>query len=617
MKRSAQRDRRPETLFARHLTSASAVALVACGGIDMTEFGSPSDGADTADLGVSHGTQSVHATLETAGDDLLVILRNDSAEDARVSLELSVDTPLAHGKSSLGEFDILAGSERHELFSRDAIEGFDVAGSEWLRAALRYGFELPSGVKGRKLTSMAVRDGVVLDRESAIARGYQLPDMVLEGGEDSVVTKAIGDPFRICVTEKLTFEAVAGSFVDDNLAVDLSGDVEPATPGDTVNVAMTHFMFTARRGATTVTGFLDAVACTPQATVTGFLDAVACTPQLLRQTAGSETWSLDMYAYAEFNGDAVYGSLSAGGIPMQTTSVVVPASGANVFPTVTFAAGQGSDLNTATYLAYNSMRRLATINVVPQGTQQLMIAPSVGASAGDSYYCHTNIPTDCPTATTLRIGTGKATERPNVVHEFGHFIHATYEPGIPLNNTYSQVNADNFDVPGSADQPGFAAACNLKRSSGVASHNASSIEWQSTAHLEGLADFFQAVTYNDVTEDDCTIYQGAAAFDCEAQGRSFIQCKEWNDANLYFMVGNELDWTKMYWDFLTDEATNFHTYMLEEKDVTTWPSMPPTVAGTGDHWLLIRNQMSATMANQWNNSACLNLQDCTPSGRTQ
>jgi hypothetical protein len=602
MKRSAQRDRHPEPLFARRLTNASAVALVACGGMDVTEFGSPSDGADTADWGVSHGTQSIHATLDTAGDDLLVILRNDSAEDARVSLELSVDTPLAHGKSSLGEFDILAGSEHHELFSRDVIEGFDVAGSEWLRADLRYAFELPSGVKGRKLTSMAVRDGAVIDHESALARGYKLPDMALEGSEDEVVTKGIGDPFRICVTEKLTFEAVVGSFVDDNLPVDLSGDVEPATPGDTVNVAMTHFMFTARRGATTVTGFLD---------------AVACTPQLLRQTAGSETWSLDMYAYAEFNGDVVYGSSSAGSIPIQTTSVVVPASGANVFPTVTFAAGEGSDLNTATYLAYNSMRRLATINVTPQGTPQLRISPSVGASAASSYYCHTNLPTDCPTATTLRIGTGKATERPNVAHEFGHFIHATYEPGIPLSNTYSQVDANNFDVPGSADQPGSAAACNVKRSSGVTSHNASSIEWQSTAHLEGLADFFQAVTYNNVTQDDCTIYQGAAAFDCEAQGRSFIQCKEWNDANLYFMVGNELDWTKMYWDFLTDETTNFHTYMLEEKDVTTWPSAPPTVAATGDHWLLIRNQMSATMVNQWNNSACLNLQDCTPSGRTQ
>jgi hypothetical protein len=565
------------------LASVGITLVAGCSGFDTTELGREAIDVDAPGSALAPSSRSIKATLELSDGDLMVVLSNDSAEHARVSLNVVVDTAEVHSSNVLDEVEIGAGARLQHRIHRELLEGFDVAGSPALRADLHYGFELANGMKGRKLTSIATHNGVVRDRDEAIALGYQLPDVVAEGGEDELLDKAVGDPFRICVSEQHTFAGVAGGFIDDGLAVNLAPD--------TVNPAMTHFMYTARRSTVTTTGYLN---------------TSGCTAQLARQTSGSETWSIEIYSLAEFNGDMVYASNSATSIPSQIKNVTIAASGSSFPVSFTFPAGESAQLNTATYLAYNSLRRLAEIGVSPQGTQQLRI--SLSGDANTSFYCHTATGGICPTAKTLRVGANDAVERETVAHEFGHFIHRTYLPAaIPINNTYSQANADFFDTGSFGDTP--SANCPAKRTSGATAHSFSSIEWQSIAHVEGLANFFQAVTYNRVTESDCTIVETAVRFNCEAEGRSFRQCREWPDGNLYFMVGNELDWAKMYWDFLTDGQQNIHNYLLEEAEVTSWPAMPPDDPGEGEHWIIIRNQMPSTMATAWNDAAAGNVQD--------
>ena len=59
-------------------------------------------------------------------------------------------------------------------------------------------------------------------------------------------------------------------------------------------------------------------------------------------------------------------------------------------------------------------------------------------------------------------------------------------------------------------------------------------------------------------------------------------------------VGNELDWTKMYWDFLTAQGGNFAKYMQAEVNVgSTWPANGTKPSNpSANHFDLIRAQLN-------------------------
>jgi hypothetical protein len=44
---------------------------------------------------------------------------------------------------------------------------------------------------------------------------------------------------------------------------------------------------------------------------------------------------------------------------------------------------------------------------------------------------------------------------------------------------------------------------------------------------------------------------------------------EWG-TSAFEVTGNELDWAKMYWDFIADRQGNMATYMSAEHAITNW-----------------------------------------------
>jgi hypothetical protein len=171
------------------------------------------------------------------GKDLRVLLQNHTQHDASVLLNVTVNSPTAHSAGQVGQLTVRAGEERADVIPASRLEGFDVTGSEWLRADLRYDFTLDDGAHGQRHTAVALQRGAVVPRAEAIQRGLQLPDSVLENDpvQDKAAvahtTQALSTTtFRVCFVNDMTFrvEGNTGPFSDTTSAPNLAGD--PATP---------------------------------------------------------------------------------------------------------------------------------------------------------------------------------------------------------------------------------------------------------------------------------------------------------------------------------------------------------------------------------------------------
>ncbi len=588
---------------------AALILGTACGGADVTTFDGVDVDADSIDsISAEFEKGPVRASLEIDDGDLVVWLRNDGHLDASVSLNLNVDTLMTHSNTDVAEVRVAAGEELREVISAERLEGFDVAGSEWLRAELRYRSMLDSGDSWLQLTALATRDGAVVPRAEAIERGYQLADSVLEGVR--IEDKSHAPTFRVCFSNALVFKPQSGGFVDENIEPNLSADTQ-SHPAKGL-----HFYATF---PSTASGF----------NVHGDLDASGCTPQITRLgTHGSaETWKIRPIVYSFANPGIIYAVDSAGVTPGLDKIVTIPA---NTSPTsgvsLAYTVTEHKQLDTATFLAANTVRRATAIGV-SNGNGLLRISPNV-ISNDRSFYCHTADPTNCPSSpSTIRIGINDANSRETVAHETGHWLHFRHASNFPRSYDYSQTDANALGT--AADTP--AGACTTRRSGpaadGIGTHNGTSIEWQSAAHIEGFADFIEAITYNrvsgvtnDSTAKQCHYYSGGSVRDCETTGLSLNSgCGEWLTTASFVRTGNERDWLKMYWDFLTDYSgtsfRNFSNYMQAEKNVTAWPS-----DGKNGHWELIRVQLAALSASQgtnWRDSARNNIfVDGTPTRST-
>ena len=388
------------------LTLACAAA---CGANDITELGpnvgaSVPDGAETDD-----GIGSVRGSLSLDGDDLIVSLRNRSNFDAKVALDMGVDSPASHSSTELGELVIPAGEQVQHVIPSRQVAGLDLAG-EWLRAELSYRYQFEDGSGARRATGLALREGAAVPAEEAIEHGLILPDRLLEGDEPLVIQKAT--TFRVCFTNAFTFKA---SGTSGSLAgVDTS--ISPNLAPDTVSLPMPRQTYYAYYPSTASSSSFVAN-----------LDANGCTQPIERQTASGTSWKFRLLSYTGGGAGTVYALDSAGNTPSVDVVMTIPATtdpspGNATTPKVVFVTDttEHAQLHVATFLAANTARRVATIGVNIPAVSLLRVSPSVD---GNTKYCFgVNTGQGCPTEKTLRVETNLANDRGVISHEAGHWL---------------------------------------------------------------------------------------------------------------------------------------------------------------------------------------------------
>jgi hypothetical protein len=240
-----------------------------------------------------------------------------------------------------------------------------------------------------------------------------------------------------------------------------------------------------------------------------------------------------------------------GALFTQNVSVSVPSSG-NPAAFTYQATTAFRPWQAAVFLANHTIARAGSIGALDPGNNSIRISP--GAVANTGLYCHgTNV--DCPSERTLRLNGTAINDRSTVAHETGHWIHYLNLTTVPrIDYTYFNNVNDG-----------------CQRTSGMASHSQTSIEWQSVAHMEGIAEFFNAIAYNNLSVGaDCKLLRSGGVVNCEDVGMTLSHCPtEWG-TSLFQVTGNELDWTKMYWDFVADRGGQMGTYMAAERSITNW-----------------------------------------------
>jgi hypothetical protein len=205
---------------------------------------------------------------------------------------------------------------------------------------------------------------------------------------------------------------------------------------------------------------------------------------------------------------------ASGTTPFLDKNVFVPNGGDPATVELQFP---DSGMQAATFLAVHTAQKVSAIGVTATApgaifTNAVRVSPSVD---NNTKYCFAANPSQgCPTGLTLRVEPTLANDRAVIAHETGHWIHhMNINTNFFHSYTYSQTDAGN---------PGDGTVCASRRTSD-GSHDFGSIEWQASAHLEGLADFFQAVTYNNPKAKACSIYQHAGStfkLDCEQAGQT-------------------------------------------------------------------------------------------------
>jgi hypothetical protein len=141
-------------------------------------------------------------------------------------------------------------------------------------------------------------------------------------------------------------------------------------------------------------------------------------------------------------------------------------------------------------------------------------------------------------------------------------------------------------------------------------HSPETVEWQSVAHIEGLADFFAEIAFNNYSSGaDCWLpkYIPSPAVtmgtrNCESVGKALERCAEWTNSTLFGKTGNTADWGKMYWDYFADRGGSISAYMAAEAAVISWPTQ-------GNHFDLFYAKLNATQKAKLSAAAGGNIWD--------
>lgn len=155
------------------------------------------------------------------------------------------------------------------------------------------------------------------------------------------------------------------------------------------------------------------------------------------------------------------------------------------------------------------------------------------------------------------VAAGNAREKFTIAHEVGHWILdiAADEPGV------------NYTVTGSG-------SC----ASGTTSHGLRSIEFQTTAFMEGFASFIAGAVYNNyglgVTQDCFVSLASGTVVNCDAANINFpIAVMETNCAAPFQGMGVETDWHRTFWDMLKNgnpSVAAMTSWINTANDTTAW-----------------------------------------------
>jgi hypothetical protein len=492
----------------------------------------------------------VSARLDVDGEALVLQIQNLTDVAGTVHTSALVDNPEALFFTENARDVAFGPNESLAIrLSPSDVEGLDLEGHEWTDARINFQVDLADGRRGGDYESVFTEYGQLAPAREVVSSGvsYGVPEP--EFVEEPLVDKQAAT-FSVCFSHAITFSAA-----------DLNNiDFFKAAGPHTVNAS--NIFVQAVVGSTSFAQFADSNGCTTYP-----------------RTAGNWTFTLSLDSQGFPVSNMIVSALKAGGgFPTKAIGPFAVTSTTSTLgrKTFTMSSGADSDLQTAYVVAQHTLRRAMSLGTIAKSSDILTIK-----LATTTEYLHAS--------RTVLVTNGTARTRGGTAHEVGHWIHRGFMTATSTgsNNTYCTA--------------GGTPSCTVPPADGCSrtpagSHGQDMIEWESLAHLEGIADFFRMLAFNNTTEEapsggaNC-LFPGATAaapnrlFNCESAGMYMKtgtttggNCFEWTRA-IFTSVGNEYDWAKMYWDLFADEtglgASRLRDYMLIEQAVTSW--------GTTDH----------------------------------
>jgi hypothetical protein len=517
---------------------------------------------------------SATLALEPEGEALILDYRNLTNSAGVLRASVLVEGPdgiFATESRELGRF--AAGESPRFRLSRADVAGLDVRAQSWTDARVNFEYELDDGRLGGDQASLFAEHDQVTSPREVISSGKG--HGVFANAAPEYDTVRAGETFSICFSHVIAFAQTEPRNID-------------------------HF----RSSGTYV---LPAYGIAVRGTVNGVSQTVysngtaGCAT--FPRTAGSWTFTVGLDSknfptnVSEFR---IVARNDAGSIPTKQLGPFTVTSSTTALggQLITMAAGDDTKLQHMFAMTQHTIRRAMSLGTVlkPNSTLTLKFTTS------DNQYDHAT--------RTVLINRNSATNRGPVSHEVGHWIHRGWM------TTTSTGRNDTYCTPGGSPTCTVPPADGCSRTPS-GSHGQEMIEWDSVAHLEGIADFFRVLAFNNTTEEspnggaNC-VFPGWALgvaerlWNCDAVGlyektgaTGGGNCYEWTRP-IFGNVGNEYDWTKAYWDLFADEVglgnARLRNYLAYEEAATGW--------GKGNHNGTSRAPMQGTAMEDAFKRAC-------------
>jgi hypothetical protein len=480
----------------------------------------------------------VATTLGIQGDDLVLDVGNLTDQPGELRLSALVNNPEALFYTDNAAVVALAPHEKRQIrLSPADVDGLNLRVDEWTDARVNYTIHFADLREDGDTLSVFVEQGLPAPARDVVASGkvYGLPGgapEVAEGELDSEVDKA--GTFQICFNNLVTH---LGSF--DSTGFDAGVDFLRSQTDRYAARGQGIFWTIGALPPTPPGGF----------GVMNYLDSQGC--KTFTRTTG--TWSFILFT--DSRDYPVSGMRLTGRVRQNSTiasanvSITVPSSGNPATVNVVNPAGEMTYVQTAFVTATHALQRYNGLI----GGNFLQKSLSLQLGAADNF--------TRPSLITLT--NDGARRRSTVAHEVGHFVH----------RGYMTASGDlTYCTPGNGTPD-----CAVPRADGCLRntgdvHSLVSIEWNSGAHAEGIANFFAAYAMNDPAPvggrpANCNFADLNTS--CETGGLTMSACTEWGN-DMFFNTSIELDWARTYWDFITDQGQSMLTYLQAEQGITGW-----------------------------------------------
>jgi len=533
---------------------AAALAM-ACGGHEPSEVGALEPAAPSGALGalgsddvgvVAPPPAPISATLGFEGNDLTLAIDNPTDAAGTLQLNARIDNPRAlFMTNDAGSVEIGAHAHRMLHLSASDVQGLDLAHDAWTDAHVGVSYVLADGREGSYFATGFAEYGRAAAPHPVVSSGkvYGIAMPADASADTEAPLEALAaSTFQVCAFHVFGFPA------KDNNPIDyFKGPAYPPVP------AYGTFL---RANPGNLIRYLDSNGCTT-----------------FPLTPGNWTFELSLTTFGwPVIGAGISAKASASSFPptKQVGPFAVTASTTSLQVGFAFNVGIDADLQSALVIAQQTIKRAMSLGTVIKQNASLTIINDTS-----NFF-------DIPSST-VHLTNGAMHTRQPPAHETGHWIYHNWvtTTATGANDTYCTPNSGpTCTVP---PNDGCRRAANLHNGHG---HGQDTISWQSTAHLEGIADFFAMLAYNDAFAGADCWFPGALSTaparlaNCESEGIYMAtgtstggNCFEWNNS-IFTSVGNEYDWTKMYWDLFADEtglgASRLRDYLSLESTVTSW-----------------------------------------------